>query len=72
MQNNLTLKIAEVSDIESTLKLHYRYQVDSISDEDKKDGFVTTPFTPEELKALIEQEQGCLLLLTKITKWSLM
>ena len=58
MQNNLTLKIAEVSDIESTLKLHYRYQVDSISDEDKKDGFVTTPFTPEELKALIEQEQG--------------
>ena len=58
MHNNLKLKIAEVSDIESALKLHYRYQVDSISDEDKKDGFVTTPFTPEELKALIEKEQG--------------
>ena len=54
----LQLKIAELSDIEDTLKLHYRYQVDSIKEEDKKDGFVTTPFTYEQLKELIEKEQG--------------
>ena len=54
----LELKIAQLSDIEDTLKLHYRYQVDSINEEDKKDGFVTTPFTYDQLKALIEQEQG--------------
>ena len=54
----LELKIAELSDIENTLKLHYRYQVDSIAEEDKKDGFVTTPFTHEQLQELIEKEQG--------------
>ena len=51
-------KIAEVSDIEATLKLHAKYQIDTIKEEDKKDGFVTTPFTKEELTQLIEQEQG--------------
>jgi len=38
-------KIADINDIEATLKLHAKYQVDSIKEEDKKDGFVTTPFT---------------------------
>ncbi len=52
------LKIAEPSDIDDVLKLHYKYQVDSIAEEDKKDGFVTTPFTKEELLALINQENG--------------
>jgi hypothetical protein len=51
-------KIAELSDIEATLKLHAKYQVDSIAEEDKKDGFVTTAFTKEELTQLIEEEQG--------------
>ena len=51
-------KIAELSDIDTTLKLHAKYQVDTIADEDKKDGFVTTAFTKEELTQLIEQEQG--------------
>ena len=51
-------KIAELSDIEATLKLHAKYQVDTIAVEDKKDGFVTTAFTKEELTQLIEQEQG--------------
>jgi hypothetical protein len=54
----MQLKIAERSDIDDTLVLHYRYQVGSIAEEDKKDGFVTTPFTREELAALIEEEQG--------------
>jgi len=51
-------KVAELSDIEATLKLHAKYQIDSIKEEDKKDGFVTTAFTKEELTQLIVQEQG--------------
>jgi len=51
-------KIATVEDIEATLKLHAKYQIDSIKEEDKKDGFVTTAFSKEELTELIEQEQG--------------
>ncbi len=51
-------KIAELSDIKATLKLHAKYQIDSIEEEDKKDGFVTTAFTKEELTQLIKQEQG--------------
>jgi len=51
-------KIADLSDIEATLKLHTNYQVDTIAQEDKKDGFVTTAFSKEELTDLITQEQG--------------
>jgi len=54
----LEFKIAELSDIEATLELHAKYQVDTIDPKDKKDGFVTTPFGKEELKDLIEQESG--------------
>ncbi len=54
----LEYKVAELSDIEATLKLHAKYQVDTIDPEDKKDGFVTTPFSKEELTELIEQESG--------------
>lgn len=50
--------VAGFDDVEEVLDLHFRYQVDSISEEDKKDGFVTTPFTREELTALIEKEKG--------------
>ena len=51
-------KLATLEDIEATLKLHAKYQVDTIKEEDKKDGFVTTAFTKEELTQLIEKEQG--------------
>jgi hypothetical protein len=51
-------KIATLDDIEAVLKLHAKYQIDTIKEEDKKDGFVTTAFTKEELTKLIEQEQG--------------
>jgi len=51
-------RTAELSDIQNVLALHYKYQVDSIPEEDKKDGFVTTPFTVEQLTDLIIQEQG--------------
>ena len=51
-------RVAKVGDIESVLKLHSKYQVDTIKEEDKKDGFVTTAFTAEQLTELIEQESG--------------
>ena len=51
-------KVATLNDIEETLKLHKKYQIDTIKKEDIKDGFVTTPFTYEELKDLITKESG--------------
>ena len=54
----MQLKIAQLSDIEATLRLHAKYQIDTIKEEDKKDGFVTTAFSKEELTALIEKEKG--------------
>ena len=54
----MQLKLAELTDIDATLKLHAKYQIDSIKEEDKKDGFVTTAFTKQELTQLIEEEQG--------------
>ena len=54
----MELKTAERADIEGTLKLQHKYHIDSIKEEDKKDGFVTTPFTREQLENLIDKEQG--------------
>ena len=51
-------RVAKVEDIEEVLALHFRYQIDSIKEEDKKDGFVTTAFTKEELYELITKEEG--------------
>lgn len=51
-------RLAKLEDIDKVLELHFRYQVDSIKEEDKKDGFVTTAFTVEELSELIHKEQG--------------
>jgi hypothetical protein len=58
METKMQLKIAQIKDIDNILKLHAKYQLATIAEDDKKDGFVTTGFTPEELKAIIEQEQG--------------
>lgn len=54
----MRLKIAELSDIDGILKLHNKYQIDSIKDKDKKDGFVTTAFDKEQLVDIITKEQG--------------
>jgi len=54
----MQVKIAQLSDIDDVLGLHFRYQIDSIQEEDKKDGFVTTAFTSEQLSELIHDEQG--------------
>ena len=54
----MQLQIAKICDIDEVLELHYKYQINSINEEDKKDGFITTAFTKEELTKLINEEQG--------------
>lgn len=49
---------AKVSDIEAISALQQRYHISTVSEEDKKDGFVTTLFTYEQFKAIIEKENG--------------
>ena len=51
-------KIAQIEDIEKVLELHSKYHIDSIRQEDKKDGFITTAFTKEQMIDLITLEQG--------------
>lgn len=54
----MQLKVAKLSDIDGILALHTKYQVNSIKEEHKKDGFVTTAFTKEQLAELIQKESG--------------
>ncbi|UPL47565.1 GNAT family N-acetyltransferase [Hymenobacter sublimis] len=54
----LEFKLASLEDIDGVLALHRKYQLATIAEEDKPDGFVTTAFTREQLTQLIEQEQG--------------
>lgn len=49
---------AQTGDIDDILTLHKSFHVDTVLEEDRKDGFVTTPFTAELLEELIVQEKG--------------
>lgn len=49
---------ATVADIPQIEALQKRYHVSSIPEEEKKNGFVTTLFTTEQLRELIETEDG--------------
>lgn len=49
---------AVASDIEKIMELQKKYHVSTISEEDKPNGFVTTLFTEEQFKELIEKENG--------------
>jgi len=55
---NIVLKVATLDHIEEILALHYKYQIDSISEDDKADGFITTAFTKTHLSSLIQNENG--------------
>lgn len=50
-----------MTDLEGVMDLHKRYHISSINAEDKPDGFVTTNFTPEQLQALVEKEEGIMI-----------
>ena len=49
---------ARVADIPGVSVLQQKYHVSTIKEEDKADGFVTTLFTKEQFKELIEKENG--------------
>lgn len=53
MMENLTLAIATLDDIEGVLALQELYLVSNLSEEEKKSGFVTTPFTIPQLTEVI-------------------
>ena len=49
---------ATIADIPQIEELQKRYHVSFINEEEKKNGFVTTLFTQEQLRELIETEDG--------------
>lgn len=57
----ITFSIASLADIDAVLALHSQYQIDTIAEADKADGFITTQFSREELTNLITQENGLFL-----------
>lgn len=49
---------AELKDIPGIILLEKKYHINSISEEDKPDGFIGTFFSENKLKSLIEEEKG--------------
>lgn len=49
---------AKLEDIKKIIELQSKYHISTISEEDKPHGFVTTLFTEEQFKKLIEEENG--------------
>jgi len=56
------IRLAEVGDIEGIRALMKKYHRDTISDEDRPDGFVTTAITDGKLTELIEKERGVMII----------
>lgn len=56
MLEKIILQIAQNNDINGILELQELYLVSNLSDEEKVDGFVTTPFTKELLEYVISQK----------------
>lgn len=54
----VTVRLATIEDIEGVKALLKKYHRDTISDEDRPDGFVTTAITDEQLTELIQKEHG--------------
>lgn len=51
-------RLAEAKDIPSIRRLQSKYHIDTVSEKDRADGYVTTLFTEEQLQALIADECG--------------
>ncbi|SDI41734.1 GNAT family acetyltransferase [Propionivibrio dicarboxylicus] len=54
----MKITVASARDVDDVLVLQKKYHVNSVSDEDRSSGFVTTLFTKEQLTALILGEEG--------------
>lgn len=55
---SIEYRTARTDEIDEILTLHFRYQANTIDEEDKKDGFISTAFDHEHLMELIEAENG--------------
>ncbi len=55
-KNEIAFQLATLNDIDSFLELQAKYLVTNLTEEQKKDGFVTTPFTVEQLTEIIGNE----------------
>jgi len=58
MKKDMIYRNAAIKDIPAISELQKKYHIATISEEDKPDGFVTTLFTEEQFRELIEQENG--------------
>lgn len=56
MLKNILLEIANTSDISGILELQELYLVSNLDDDQKKSGFVTTPFTVNLLKEVVANQ----------------
>jgi hypothetical protein len=57
MREIITFEIAKISDIQGVLALQNLYLVTNLSEEEKAFGFVTTPFTAQQLTEVIQKEE---------------
>lgn len=57
MREIITFEIAKISDIQGVLALQDLYLVTNLSEEEKAFGFVTTPFTVQQLTEVIQKEE---------------
>lgn len=62
MYENMIIRHATVEDIPGIRALLKKYHRDTISDEDRPGGFVTTAITDEQLTDLIENENGVMII----------
>jgi hypothetical protein len=53
---NIQLVVAKLTDIEDVLDLQKLYLVSNLTEEEKKSGFVTTPFSVEQLTYVISND----------------
>ena len=55
--DNIEVRLARMQDFDGVKELLAAYHVNTIAPEDKKDGFVTTNLTDEQLENLIVKER---------------
>lgn len=53
---NIQIEVAKLIDIDGVLELQKQYLVSNLTEEEKKSGFVTTPFSVEQLTYVINNE----------------
>ena len=54
----MLFRSAHISDVAQLVALQKRCHIDSLTEQDKKDGFLNTVLTAEQLTQIIESEQG--------------